>query len=186
MRDKQTKISPIGRSYNLLLLFACAMVMFAHDALCRRVPPAQKKIIHFGFVSPSTPDQLTEEALKKVDATCPFDGIGINPVISITVDGKPFTYHPLHHVGAPHLLHKEDFKELIPAFRGLQKTRLKHNFFIMNSSSFNGDWFDDVAWKRTLNNFGIPPQGRVPPSRILRAAVLRCSSIQKSGGCCNA
>ena len=153
MREKLIKSEQ--HLYSLLLLCVCAMFLFTRDAFSRRVPLAQKKIIHFGFVSPSTPDQLTDDALKNVDATCPFDGIGINPVINITLDGKPFTYHPLHHVGAPYLLQKEDFKELIPAFKRLQNTRLKHNFFIMNSSSFNGDWFDDDAWQRTLNNFAM-------------------------------
>ena len=119
------------------------------------MPSGQKKIIHFGFVSPSTPEQIVGEDLAKLDATCPFDGIGINPVIKLTRDGKTFDYHPLHHVGSPYLLTKEDLGELIPMFRRFQATRLKHNFFVLNSSPFNGDWFDDDAWKRTLNNFGM-------------------------------
>ena len=137
------------------LLLAVAILLFSHDAFSRRVPSGQKKIIHFGFVSPSTPEQIVAEDIRKLDATCPFDGIGINPVIKLTRDGKTFDYHPLHHVGSPYLLTKEDFSELIPMFRRFQETRLKHNFFVLNSSPFNGDWFDDEAWKRTLNNFGM-------------------------------
>ncbi len=138
-----------------LLLLMCVLLSLAHGEAAHRVPYSQKKIIHFGFVSPSTPEQIVEKALKNIDANCPFDGIGINPVIKLKRDGKTFDYHPLHQVGAPYLLTKEDFAELIPMFRKFQETRLKHNFYIANSSLFNGDWFDDEAWKRTLNNFSM-------------------------------
>ena len=143
------------KHFQQYLLLVFAILLLSHDAFSRRVPSGQKKIIHFGFVSPSTPEQIVEEDLEKLDATCPFDGIGINPVIKLTRDGKTFDYHPLHHVGSPYLLTKEDFSELIPMFRRFQETRLKHNFFVLNSSPFNGNWFDDDAWKRTLNNFGM-------------------------------
>ena len=143
------------KHFHQYLLLAFAILLLSHDAFSRRVPSGQKKIIHFGFVSPSTPEQIVGEDLAKLDATCPFDGIGINPVIKLTRDGKTFDYHPLHHVGSPYLLTKEDFGELLPMFRRFQATRLKHNFFVLNSSPFNGDWFDDDAWKRTLNNFGM-------------------------------
>ncbi len=139
----------------ICLLSMCAMLSLAPRAYSRRVPVDQKKIIHFGFVSPSTPEEVMDEGFKNLDAHCPFDGIGINPAVKITRDGKTFTYYPLHHVGAPYLLSKEDFAEQIPFFRKFQSTRLKHNFFIFNSSPFNGDWFDDEAWKRTLNNFSM-------------------------------
>ena len=138
-----------------LWLLICVVLSLAHGEASLRVPNGQKKIIHFGFVTPSTPEQIVKEALKNIDATCPFDGIGINPVIKLKRDGKTFDYHPLHQVGSPHLLAKEDFAELIPMFRKLQETRLKHNFYIANSSLFNGDWFDDETWKRTLNNFSM-------------------------------
>ena len=139
----------------LFLLLTCTVLLSLQEATARRVPKTQKKIIHFGFVSPSTSEQIVDEALKKLDATTPFDGIGINPVIKLKRGDKTIVYHPLHQVGAPHLLVKEDFAELIPMFRKFQETRLKHNFFIVNSSLFNGDWFDDEAWSRTLNNFSL-------------------------------
>ncbi|MBQ6472682.1 MAG: hypothetical protein IJJ33_11910 [Victivallales bacterium] len=131
----------------LLCCFWLSLASIAHSA--------QKKIIHFGFVSPSSPELFTEEAMKKLEGNCPFDGIGINPVIRLQREGKTIVYQPLHHVGSPYLLTKEDFRELIPAYRKLQETRLKHNFFIINSSPFNVDWFDDEGWKRTLNNFSL-------------------------------
>ena len=139
-----------------LLLLCCLFCAQVHALYAsRRVPEPHKKIIHFGFVSPSAPELFTGEALKKLNGNCPFDGIGINPVIRLQRDGKTIVYHPLHHVGSPYLLTKEDFRDLIPAYRRLQETRLKHNFFIINSSPFNEDWFDDEGWKRTLNNFSL-------------------------------
>ncbi|MBR6374178.1 MAG: hypothetical protein IKS20_13450 [Victivallales bacterium] len=139
----------------LFLVLAYAFLILPSVAFSRRVPNEQKKIIHFGFVSPSTPDHVVMGALKNVDATCPFDGIGINPVIKLKRGGKTIIYNPLSQVGAPHLLAKEDFAELIPMFRKLKETRLKHNFYIINSSVFNCDWFDDEAWSRTLNNISM-------------------------------
>ncbi|MBP5638084.1 MAG: hypothetical protein J6X55_01290 [Victivallales bacterium] len=140
---------------SLFLILTCVLLLVSSGALSRRVPNEQKKIIHFGFVSPSTPEKIVEGALKNLDATCPVDGIGINPVIKLKRGDKTIVYQPLSQVGSPYLLVKEDLAELIPMFRKFQETRLKHNYFILNSSPFNGDWFDDEAWSRTLNNFSM-------------------------------
>ena len=82
----------------LLLVLAYAFLLLPSAAFSRRVPNDQKKIIHFGFVSPSTPDHMVMEALKNMDATCPFDGIGINPIIKLKRGGKTIVYNPLSQV----------------------------------------------------------------------------------------
>ena len=54
------------------------------------------------------------------------------------------------------MLSWDDFKEWVTALRRLQQgTRLKHNFIRTNCAAFNGNWFDDEVWKRTLNNYGM-------------------------------
>ncbi len=137
------------------LLVACAALLLSQTAFARRVKSSEKKLIHFGWVAPSQPDQFLKSDLKDLDETCPFDGIGLYPDLKLKRGDKVISYYLPRQVGAPQMLTKEDFKDFIPAFRRLQETRLKHNFFRANSSLFNADWFDDEGWKRTLNNFGM-------------------------------
>ena len=120
-----------------------------------RVPLAEKKIIHFGWVAPFAPKEFLECDLADLDSTCPFDGIGLYAYLDLKRDGKVIQYRLPWQVGAPQMLTEEDFQELIPAYLRLQQTRLKHNFIRCNSALFNADWFDEEGWKRTLNNYSM-------------------------------
>jgi len=137
-----------------LLLAACA-IMSVNSAICGYHDPCAKKLIHFGWSAPSTAEEIFKTDLKEFDANCPFDGIGIYPRITLKRGEKTIEYDPYRAAGNPQMLTREDLKELIPAFRHLQKTKLKHNFIRINCAVFNGNWFDDEVWKRTLNNCSL-------------------------------
>lgn len=137
-----------------LLLTVCALLS-VNCAVYGYMNPREKKLIHFGWSAPATVDRMRNTDLKDFDKHCPFDGISIYPVFNLKRDGKTFTYSPSRFSGVPQMLTWEECEEWVPALRRLQETRLKHNFIRSNSSVFNGDWFDDEAWKRTLNNYGM-------------------------------
>ena len=137
-----------------ILLVACAALLSLTSAASGlRVPASQKKVIHFGWVAPTQPDQLLNCDLKDLEENCPFDGIGIRIDLKIKRDDKTIRFYASREVGSPNVLTKEDFKDYIPAFRRLQQTRLKHNFLITNTALFNADWFDNEGWQRTLSNY---------------------------------
>ena len=137
-----------------LILTVCA-ILSVNFALHGYTNPAEKKIIHFGWCYPRTAEELLKLDLREFEAHCPFDGIGIYPHITLQQDGKTVSYNPARSAGNPPLLKWEDLQELVPGLRRLQETRLKHNFIRSNCSIFNGNWFDDEAWKRSLNCFSL-------------------------------
>ena len=143
------------KSTNRLILTVCALLAM-HLAVYGYTDPAAKKIIYFGWSGPSTAEDFLNMDLRELDAHCPFDGIGIPPVFPIiNRDGKTILYTPTWAAGNPPVLTWENLTGLVPALRRLQETRLKHNFIRINSAMFNGNWFDDEIWKRTLNNYGL-------------------------------
>ena len=113
------------------LLTACA-ILSVNFALYGYNEPRTKKLIHFGWSAPSTAEEIFKTDIKEFDANCPFDGIGIYPVITLKRGEKTVLYDPYRAAGNPQMLTKDDLKGLIPAFRHLQKTRLKHNFIRIN------------------------------------------------------
>ena len=142
------------KSMKHLILTVCA-ILSVNVALFGYTSPAEKKLIYFGWCCPRTAEELLKTDIGEFDAHCPFDGIGIYPVVTIQRDGKTVSYNPAWSAGNPPLLKWEDFQEMVPALRRLQETRLKHNFIRSNCSVFNGNWFDDEAWKRTLNCYSL-------------------------------
>ena len=137
-----------------LILAVCALLSVS-CTVYGYTEPGKKKLIHFGWSAPSTVEQFLKTDIRDFDARCPFDGIGIYPSLNLKRDGKIVRYNPVRAAGDPQLLTWEDCEEWIPVLRRLQETRLKHNFIRCNSSMFNGNWFDDEVWKRTLNNYGM-------------------------------
>lgn len=136
----------IGKSFLL------AATLLASALTAREMP--EKKLIHFGW---NTPEKLQhfQAPLADLEETAPFDGIGIYLNLTLKRDGKDVHYSVGRALGSPQMLREEDFAEWIPAIKRLQQTRLKHNFIRTGSVLFNADWFDDEAWKRTLNNFSM-------------------------------
>ncbi|OQC12924.1 MAG: hypothetical protein BWX73_02644 [Lentisphaerae bacterium ADurb.Bin082] len=113
-----------------------------------------KKLIHFGWVAPSTIEHFNDSTIEQLNEG-PFDGLGIIPSLKLNRNGEVISYYLPRAVGAPQILTEEDLKDWVPAIKRLQQTRLKHNFIRSNSSLFTGNWFDDEGWKRTLNNYGM-------------------------------
>ncbi|MBO4491238.1 MAG: hypothetical protein J5944_07755 [Lentisphaeria bacterium] len=143
------------KSTRHLILTVCA-ILAMNFAVHGYTDPAEKKIIYFGWDGPTTAEDFLNMDIREIDAHCPFDGIGFCPVFPIiNRDGKTILYTPTWAAGNPPVLAWENLQELVPALRRLQETRLKHNFIRINSAMFNGNWFDDEIWRRTLNNYGL-------------------------------
>ena len=137
------------------LFLTVGIILFASFAAYGYEGPAAKKLIYFGWSGPTTVDEILKTDLEDFDRNCPFDGMGIAPWIKL--HGDENTEYSLSRVaGEPRMLSWDDFKEWVTALRRLQQeTQLKHNFIRTNCAAFNGNWFDDEVWKRTLNNYGM-------------------------------
>ena len=141
------------KSTSFFSIFA-AVLLATITATAQNFTIPQKKLIHFGW---NTPGRVAhyQRPLNELTEDAPFDGVGIWISVDLKRDGKTITYNFGSAKGAPQMIYKEDFNEWIPAIRRLQQTRLKYNFIRSSSCLMQADWFDDEAWKRSLNNFGM-------------------------------
>ncbi|MBO4490407.1 MAG: hypothetical protein J5944_03480 [Lentisphaeria bacterium] len=138
------------------LFLTVGIILFASFAAYGYEGNAAKKLIHFGWSRPLTPDEIFKTDINEFNAHCPFDGIGLYPVITIKREDQTIEYNMSKAAGDPQMITKEELQEWIPALKYLREnTHLKHNFILLNCAVFNGNWFDDEVWQRTMNNCSL-------------------------------
>lgn len=142
------------KKQNWMFLTVCA-ILSASFTLCGYGEPSAKKLIYFGWSKPDTVEEMPSSDLEEFGKSCPFDGIGIAPMIMLKRGSEIIKFDPARAADMTEVLTREDVAEWITALRRLQETGLQHNFVRSNSSFFSTDWFDDAAWERTLANFAV-------------------------------
>ncbi len=120
------------------------------QALTLRRP--EKKLLYFGWGA-ATPKAIAEN-LADIEATTPFDGIGITIVESRIVDGKKVSYES-QRIYKNEAWKYEYFAESIAYLRSLKPKRLTHNFIRTSTRTGPHDWFSDSYWANVCNNFAL-------------------------------
>ena len=102
------------------LFLTVGIILFASFAAYGYEGNAAKKLIHFGWSRPLTPDEIFKTDINEFNAHCPFDGIGLYPVITIKREDQTIEYNMSKAAGDPQMITKEELQEWIPALKYLR------------------------------------------------------------------
>ncbi len=127
------------------------LAIFALAAASPLSPPAEKKLIRFGW-GDLTADRLLRD-IGTLENNSPFDGVGI--VLQGQVTGTGEKISPRNIFGEATPWKYDYFQADVQKLKQVNFRTFKHNFLCANIRPGGVDWNNDRAWEIIASNFGI-------------------------------